>query len=58
MKQGIYDINGNVKEDRIPLVVEAVTNMIYTEQGLDELCQESMSIEKSGSLISLKFRKN
>lgn len=45
-KQGIYDINGNVKEDRIPLVVETVTNMIYTEQGLDELCQESMSIEK------------
>ncbi|WP_185246667.1 hypothetical protein [Chryseobacterium bernardetii] len=45
-KQGIYDINGNVKEDRIPLVVETVTNMIYTEQGLDEFCQESMSIEK------------
>lgn len=45
-KQGIYDINGNVKEDRIPLVVETVTNMIYTEQGLDEFCQESMSIER------------
>ncbi|MCC3214986.1 hypothetical protein LIV57_06850 [Chryseobacterium sp. X308] len=45
-KQGIYDINGNVKEERIPLVVETVTNMIYTEQGLDEFCQESMSIEK------------
>ncbi|WP_336704430.1 hypothetical protein [Chryseobacterium indologenes] len=45
-KQGIYDINGNVKEDRIPLVVETVTNMIYSEQGLDEFCQESMSIEK------------
>lgn len=45
-KQGIYDINGNVKEDRIPLVVETITNMIYTEQGLDEFCQESMSIEK------------
>ncbi len=45
-KQGIYDINGNVNEDRIPLVVETVTNMIYTEQGLDEFCQESMSIEK------------
>ncbi len=45
-KQGIYDINGNVKEDRIPLVVETVTNMIYTEHRLDEFCQESMSIEK------------
>lgn len=46
-KQGIFDINGSVKEDRIPLVVETVSNMIYTEKGLDEFCQLSTSIEKS-----------
>ncbi|WP_284464854.1 hypothetical protein [Chryseobacterium sp.] len=45
-KQGIFDINGNVIEDRIPLVVETVNNMIYTEEGLDDFCQQSMSIEK------------
>ncbi|WBV60278.1 hypothetical protein PFY12_14715 [Chryseobacterium camelliae] len=45
-KQGIFDLNGNVNEDRIPLVVETVQNMIYTEQGLDEFCQQSTSIQK------------
>lgn len=45
-KQGIFDISGNVKDDRIDLVVETINNMIYTEQGLEEFCNQSTSIEK------------
>lgn len=40
-KYSIFDFSGDVKEDKKALVVETVSNMIYTEKGLIEFCQQS-----------------
>lgn len=46
-KQNVFDINGEVREEKIDLVVETVQNMIYTEQGLNEFCNNSTCIHYS-----------
>ncbi len=41
----IFNNDGDVREVSIPLVVETVSNMIYTEDGLKEFCGESTNIK-------------
>ncbi|UYW02085.1 hypothetical protein K5I29_04070 [Flavobacterium agricola] len=40
----LFDGDGNINEDRIELVVETVSNLIYTKKGLDEYCNQSPNI--------------
>lgn len=44
-KHNLFTSLGDVREDSIPLVVETVQNMIYTEKGLEEYCQQSTSVQ-------------
>jgi hypothetical protein len=43
-KYDILTIGGDVQDEHIPFVVEKVCNMIYTEEGLGELCDQSGTI--------------
>lgn len=45
-KHNIFDISGEVKPECKDLVVEIVSNLIYTEQGLMEFCHQSSSISE------------
>jgi len=40
-KMLLFDNNGNAYEEKIDLIVEMVSNMIYTEKGLLDFCNES-----------------
>jgi len=43
-KFDIMDISGDIKKGSIPLVVETVTNHIYTFIGLESFCQQSTNV--------------
>ncbi len=45
-KENILDLEGNIREDHIQLVVEKIQSLIYTEEGLEELCNSSSFIQK------------
>ncbi len=44
-KYNIIDGNGNVNDETIPLVVEIVSNMIYTHDGLLEYCETNPAVK-------------
>ncbi len=41
----IMDNTGDIRPDKIDFVVETVSNLIYTYQGLEEFCQQSTSVQ-------------
>ncbi|WP_322288799.1 hypothetical protein [Aquimarina sp. 2201CG5-10] len=43
-KYNIFNSEGNVRNDSIDLVVETVCNLIFTEKGLEEFCEQSESV--------------
>jgi len=43
----IIDDYGDIKEDKIPLVVELIKNMIYTSKGLEDFCNNSTTVKLS-----------
>lgn len=43
-KANLFDMNGNAKEESIPIIVEKVSNLIYTRQGLEKFCQASENV--------------
>lgn len=45
-KHNLLDINGEVRAETRDLVVEIVSNLIYTKQGLEDFCQQSAVINK------------
>lgn len=45
-KYNIFTIDGDVRRDSIDLVVETISNLIYSEKGLKEYCMQSTIIEK------------
>lgn len=45
-KHNIFDISGEVRNDCRDLVVEIVSNLIYTREGLTEFCHQSTSISE------------
>ncbi|MCT3674479.1 hypothetical protein HZQ94_14925 [Elizabethkingia anophelis] len=44
-KSNIFNLEGEIREECIPLVVEKVSGMIYTEQGLIEFCNQSSNVK-------------
>lgn len=44
-KYSVLDGNGDIIKDFIPLIVETVQNMIYTQKGLEDFCLESPIVE-------------
>lgn len=44
-KHDILDLNGSVRKERIPLVVEMIERHIYTKDGLRDFCADSSSVE-------------
>lgn len=44
-KYDLFDGNGDIREDKIDLVVELVSNHIYSEKGLIEYCNYDLNIE-------------
>lgn len=44
-KENILSYDGNVRKECIDLVVEKVCNLIYTEKGLREFCDDSPNIQ-------------
>ncbi len=40
----ILNQEGNVIKEKIPLVVETITNLIYTNKGLEDFCKQNESI--------------
>jgi hypothetical protein len=40
----IMDGNGDIRPDKIDLVVESISNLIYTNEGLEEYCGQSTNI--------------
>lgn len=45
-KYGILNLEGEVKDESIPMVVEKVQEMIYTEYGLDDFCAYNSVVKK------------
>lgn len=45
-KENIFNPFGEVRENCIDLVVETVSNLIYTKEGLDEYCQQSTAVNR------------
>lgn len=43
-KANLFDMNGNAKNESIPIIVETVSNLIYTRQGLEKFCQASENV--------------
>lgn len=43
-KHDIYNMEGDVRPDSIPLAVETVSNLIYSAKGLQEYCNQSSNI--------------
>ena len=43
-KHNISDHVGNIREEHIPLIVETVSNHIYSFKGLEEFCHQSNSV--------------
>lgn len=43
-KHNILDNEGNVREESIDLVVEIVSNHIYTNEGLEKFCADSLTV--------------
>lgn len=59
-KYDILTFDGSVKEKHIPFVVERVSNMTYTLEGLGEVCDQSGTIELGwfeSSFIELPIQK-
>lgn len=46
-KVQLFYISGNAIEERIPLIVETVSNLIYTKQNLEVFCQQSEFVHLS-----------
>lgn len=44
-KHNIFTIDGEVRKDNIDLVVETVSNLIYSEKGLKEYCLQSSVVD-------------
>lgn len=44
-KYNILNFEGDVREEHIEFVVETVSNLIYTQEGLKKLCEESTILE-------------
>lgn len=44
-KYNILSVSGYVEDKHIPFVVEKVSNMVYTIEGLEEVCSQSGTIE-------------
>jgi hypothetical protein len=44
-KHNILNLEGEIREESIPLVVEKVSGMIYTEEGLIDFCNQSPNIQ-------------
>jgi hypothetical protein len=44
-KFNIMDNDGNIREESIKLVVEIVSNMIYTSKGLEDFCIENPAVK-------------
>ena len=44
-KYDIMTVDGNIREEHIPFVVERVCNMVYTLEGLGEVCDQSGILE-------------
>lgn len=43
-KAHLFDMNGNAIESKIPLIVETVSNLIYSKIALETFCQESENV--------------
>lgn len=43
-KEHLFDMNGNAIESKIPLIVETVSNLIYSQIALETFCQESENV--------------
>ncbi len=46
-KVHLFDMNGNAIEERIPLIVETVSNLLYTKNALEIFCQQSEFVHLS-----------
>ncbi len=46
-KAHLFDMNGNAIENKIPLIVETVSNLIYSTTALETFCQESENVHLS-----------
>lgn len=46
-KVQLFNINGNALEERIPIIVETVSNLIYSKEALKTFCQESEYVHLS-----------
>lgn len=46
-KEHLFDMNGNAIESKIPLIVETVSNLIYSKIALETFCQESENVHLS-----------
>lgn len=46
-KVHLFDMNGNAIEERIPLIVETVSNLLYTKNSLEIFCQQSEFVHLS-----------
>lgn len=44
-KHNIFTIDGDIRKEAIPLVVETVSNLIYSLKGLKEYCHQSTAVE-------------
>lgn len=40
----VFDLAGDVRKEHIPLVVETVSNLLFTNKGLEDFCQQSSSV--------------
>lgn len=45
-RENIMDNDGEIRKTSIDLVVETVSNMVYTEKGLEEFCDQSTNVHK------------
>lgn len=43
-KADLFDINGNAIDEKIPLIVETVSNLIYTSENLKKFCDQSENV--------------
>lgn len=41
----IFDLAGDVRADHIDLVVETVSNLIFTNKGIEDFCQQSTNVK-------------
>lgn len=59
-KHDLLSVSGDVREEHIPFIIEKVSNMIYTLEGLYEVCEQSSLLDISwfdGVFVELPIEK-